>query len=86
MHTSQTNSFLQKNGKAMGILRNEFSWSKVERDVKVSRRYWFHYYGSWEDGTGSLIPEPESLRFKQLHNRFAWIGVRFGFLGNFTST
>ena len=63
----------------MGILRNEFSWSKSRNEMLQScpRRYWFHYYGSW--GGWDLQSDSRTREIyvlKQLHNRFAWIGVK----------
>ena len=72
-------SSLPQNAKAMGILRNEFSWSKSRNETLQScpRRYWFHYYGSWGGWDWQSDPRTREIYvLKQLHNRFAWIGVQ----------
>ena len=72
-------SSLPQNVKAMGILRNEFSWSKSRNETLQScpRRYWFHYYGSWGGWDWQSDPRTREIYvLKQLHNRFAWIGVQ----------
>ena len=63
----------------MGILRNEFSWSKSRNETLQScpRRYWFHYYGSWGGWDWQSDSRTREIYvLKQLHNRFAWIGVK----------
>ena len=72
-------SSLPQNAKAMGILCNEFSWSKSRNETLQScpRRYWFHYYGSWGGWDWQSDPRTREIYvLKQLHNRFAWIGVQ----------
>ena len=63
----------------MGILRNEFSWSKSRNEMLQScpRRYWFHYYGSWGGWDWQSDSRTREIYvLKQLHNRFSWIGVK----------
>ena len=63
----------------MGILRNEFSWSKSRDETLRScpRRYWYHYYGSWGGWDWQADSRTREIYvLKQLHNRFTWIGVQ----------
>ncbi|MBI2930882.1 MAG: PD-(D/E)XK nuclease family protein [Planctomycetes bacterium] len=61
----------------MAELRNEFSWSRSRAKMfeDCSRRYWFHYYGSWGGWDESAAPRVrEAYILKRLQTRWMWVG------------
>ncbi len=61
----------------MAKLKNTFSWSITRGRIFVEcpRKYYYHYYGSWE-GWDELAPESARLcyRLKQIVNLKMWCG------------
>lgn len=61
----------------MGILQNQFSWSK-SRDEKFRecpRQYYYHHYGSWGGWDVSANPKNRELYIlKNLKSRHMWLG------------
>lgn len=61
----------------MAELKNEFSWSKSRHDLFVScrRKYFFHYYGSWNGWKREADERTRQIYYlKKLQSRQMWIG------------
>lgn len=56
---------------------NEFSWSKSRHDVfaDCERKYYYHYYGSWNGWKWNADPRIQKIyHLKKLQSRYMWIG------------
>jgi CRISPR/Cas system-associated exonuclease Cas4 (RecB family) len=61
----------------VGRLKNELSWSKSRAQLFEScrRRYWFHYYGSWDGWEGNASERCHAAWvLKKLQTRWMWAG------------
>ena len=60
------------------MIFNELSWSHSRRNIfeECRRKYFFHYYGSWEGWSwNASIRQKELYLHKKLVNRWMWMGT-----------
>ena len=62
----------------MAQITNELSWSHSRRNTfeECQRKYFYHYYGSWEGWLRTASSRQKELYLhKKLTNRWMWMGT-----------